>query len=79
MADAIRVFAGNPGHAEALVRGQRATLVVFCRTANDFTRYRGARTDALAAALYAGKPPTWLEAVPISSRAGLSVLRVTPE
>ncbi len=79
MADTIRVFADDPAKAEALVRGQQATLIVFCRTANDFTRYRRARQDALAAALYARKPPAWLEAVPISSRAGLSVWRVKPD
>jgi hypothetical protein len=79
MADSIRVFAGDPGQAEALVRKQKATLIVFCRTANDFSKYRGARKDGLAAQLYAGTPPAWLEAVPIASRAGLSVWRVKPE
>lgn len=78
MADSIRVFAGDPGHAEALVRKQGATLIVFCRTANDLSKYRRARKDALAAQLYAGTPPAWLESVPISSRAGLSVWRVKP-
>ena len=76
MADTIRAFAGDPAKAEALVRGQQATLVVFCRTANDFTKYRLARKDGLAAQLYAGTPPAWLEAVPINSRAGLSVWRL---
>jgi len=79
MADSIRVFAGDAGQAEALVRKQKATLIVFCRTANDFSKYRGARKDGLAAQLYAGTPPAWLEAVPIASRAGLSVWRVKPE
>lgn len=76
MADTIRVFADDPAKAEALVRKQQATLVIFCRTADDFTGYRYARKDALAAQLYAGKPPTWLEAVPTATRAGLSVWRV---
>ncbi|MEI4506357.1 hypothetical protein WBQ88_03495 [Sphingopyxis sp. CCNWLW253] len=79
MADSIRVFAGDPGHAEALVRKQAATLIIFCRTANDLSKYRRARKDALAAQLYAGTPPAWLEAVPIVSRAGLSVWRVKPD
>lgn len=78
MADSIRIFAGDPAKAETLVRQHGATLIVFCRTANDLTKYRHARKDALAAQLYAGKPPTWLEAVPIASRAGLSVWRVKP-
>ncbi len=78
MADAIRVFADDPAKAEALVRKQKATLIVFCRTANDFTKYRRARPDAIAAQLYAGKPPIWLEAIPVGTRAGLSVWRVTP-
>lgn len=76
MADTIRAFAGDPAKAEALVRRQQATLIVTCRTANDFTKYRLARKDGLAAQLYAGTPPAWLAAVPIASRAGLSVWRV---
>ncbi|MDO9368882.1 MAG: hypothetical protein Q7T68_09960 [Sphingopyxis sp.] len=79
MADAIRVFAGDPARAEALVREQQAALVVFCRSANDFTQYRGARRDSLAGQLYAGKPPLWLEAVPIGGATGLSVWRVKPK
>jgi hypothetical protein len=78
MADSIRVFAGDPARAEALVRKHGATLIVFCRTANDFAQYREARKDALAAQLYAQKAPAWLEPVPIASRAGLSVWRVKP-
>ena len=79
MADTIRVFVGDPAKAEALVRKQRATLIVFCRTAADFDQYRRARKDALAARLYAGKPPAWLEAVPVGAGRGLSVWRVKPE
>lgn len=79
MADTIRVFAGDPDQAGALTRRQQAAFIVFCRTANDFTRYRRARKDSLGAQLYAGTPPPWLEAVPIGSRAGLSVWRVKPE
>ena len=78
MADSIRVFADDPAKAEALVRKQQASLIVFCRTANDFSLYRSARKDSLAAQLYAGKPPKWLDAVPISTNAGLSVWRVKP-
>jgi hypothetical protein len=79
MADTIRAFAGDPTKAEALVRRQQAALIVLCRTANDFTKYRRARKDSLGGQLYAGTPPAWLEAVPIGSRAGLSVWRVKPE
>ncbi|MBO9697184.1 MAG: hypothetical protein J7499_13385 [Sphingopyxis sp.] len=79
MADTIRAFAGDPDKAEALVRRQQAALIVYCRTANDFTKYRRARKDSLGAQLYSGNPPAWLEAVPVSSRAGLSVWRVKPE
>ncbi|WP_428631706.1 hypothetical protein [Sphingopyxis sp.] len=78
MADSIRAFAGDPAKAEALVRKNGATLIVFCPTANDLGQYRRARKDALAAQLYAGKAPTWLAAVPVASRAGLSVWRVKP-
>jgi hypothetical protein len=78
MADTIRIFADDPAKAEALARKQQATLIVYCRTANDFGKYRDARKDALAAQLYAGTPPAWLEPVPIASRAGLSVWRVRP-
>lgn len=78
MADALHIFTGDPAKAEALVRKNAATLIVFCRTANDFDKYRHARKDALAAQLYAGEAPDWLEPVPIASRAGLSVWRVKP-
>lgn len=78
MADTIRVFVGDPAKAEALVRKQKATLIIFCRSANDLDQYRRARKDALAAQLYAGKPPAWLEALPIGKQAGLSVWRVKP-
>ena len=40
---------------------------------------RQARKDALAAQLYAGKPPAWLEAVPLTARTGLRVWRVKSE
>jgi hypothetical protein len=78
MADTIRVFVGDPGQAEALVRKQGATLIAFCRSANDFTQYRRARKDGLAAQLYAGKAPGWLEAVPIGEQSALSAWRVKP-
>ena len=78
MADTIRVFVGDPAQAEALVRKQGATLIAFCRSAPDFDQYRRARKDGLAARLHAGKPPAWLEAVPIGKKNGLSVWRVRP-
>lgn len=78
MADTIRVFVGDPAKAEALVRKQKATLIAFCRTANDLVQYRRAREDALAAQLYAGKPPAWLEPLSVGERTGLSVWRVKP-
>ncbi len=76
MADTIRAFVGDPAHAEALVRGQEATLIVFCPTANDFERYRGARRDGLAAQLSAGRAPAWLEPLEIGGNTALSVWRV---
>ena len=78
MADTIGAFVGNPAKAEALVRKNQATLVVICRTAGDLTQYRRARKDALAVQLYAGRPPAWLESVPIGGSSGLSVWRVKP-
>ncbi|MBB5704811.1 hypothetical protein [Sphingopyxis panaciterrulae] len=78
MADTIRVFLGDSSRAEALVRARGATLIVVCRSANDFTQYRKARADDLAAQLYAGKPPAWLEPVPLGVTTGLEVWRVRP-
>ena len=78
MANTLRAFVGDPARAESLVRGERAGLVVICRTANDLVQYRRARADSLAAQLYAGKTPAWLEPLPIASRAGLAVWRVKP-
>lgn len=78
MADTIRAFTGDPAKAEALVRKQKATLIVFCRGANDLSQYRRARKDGLAAQLYAETAPAWLEPVAIGKRSGLSVWRVKP-
>src|SRR3546814_15152963 len=78
MADTIRAFLGDPAQAEALVRGRGATLIVVCRSANDFTQYRRARADGLAASLYAGKPPIWLEPVPLGVAPGLAAWAVRP-
>jgi len=78
MADTIRAFLGDPARAEALVRGRDATLIVVCRSANDFTQYRKARADGLAAKLYAGRPPAWLEPVPLGVETGLAAWRVRP-
>ncbi len=78
MADTIRAFVGDPANAEALVRKNKATLIVICRTANDLVQYRLARKDALAAQLYAGTPPAWLAPVPVGRSSGLSVWRVKP-
>ena len=76
MADTIRAFVGDPDAAETLVRRQRATLVVVCRGANDFGLYRRGRRDGLAAQLAAGRPPAWLEPLPIGAGTGLGVWRV---
>lgn len=78
MADTIRAFLGDPAKAEALVRGRGATLIVVCRSASDFGNYRKARADGLAARLYAGKPPAWLEPVPLGTATGLAAWRVRP-
>ncbi len=78
MADTIRAFVGDPAQTEALVRKNQATLVVICRTAPDLTQYRRARKGALAAQLYAGKPPAWLESVPVGGSSGLAAWRVKP-
>src|SRR3546814_19124432 len=72
----IRVFLGDPSRAEALVRARGATLIVVCRSANDFTQYRKARADDLAAQLYAGKPPAWLAPVPLGVTKGPEAWRV---
>lgn len=78
MADTIRAFIGDSARAESLVRKQKASLIVFCRTASDLAQYRQVRKDGLAAQLYMGRPPAWLEAVPIGGKTGLSVWRVKP-
>lgn len=78
MADTIRAFISDPATAEPLVRKHKAALIIFCRTANDFTSYRETNAKGLAARLYAGQPPAWLEPVAISGSKGLSVWRVRP-
>lgn len=76
MADTIRAFAGDPAGAEALVRRNSAAMIVICRTASDFTLYRRARKDNLAAQLYAGQAPDWLTPIVLSGDTGLAAWRV---
>lgn len=78
MADTLRIFIGDPAKAEALVRKQKATLIVYCPTANDFSQYRRVSKASLAARLYAGTPPGWLERMPMPGDSGLAVWRVRP-
>ncbi|HEX2813906.1 MAG TPA: hypothetical protein VHO04_14620 [Sphingopyxis sp.] len=78
MADTLRIFIGDPAKAEALVRKQKATLVVYCPGANDFSQYRRVSKASLAARLYAGTPPAWLERVALPGDTGLAVWRVKP-
>ncbi|MGV7122876.1 hypothetical protein [Sphingopyxis sp. 550A] len=78
MADTLRIFIGDPAKAEALVRKQKATLIVYCPGADDFSQYRRVSKASLAARLYAGKPPRWLERVALSGDSGLAVWRVRP-
>lgn len=78
MADTLRVFTGDPAKAEALVRKQQASLIVYCAGANDFTRYRREAKQGLAAQLYAGKAPGWLEPVAMPAGSSLAVWRVKP-
>jgi hypothetical protein len=78
MADTLRIFIGDPAKAEALVRKQKATLIVYCPGADDFSQYRRVSKASLAARLYAGKPPRWLERVASSGDSGLAVWRVRP-
>ena len=78
MADTLRIFIGDPAKAEALVRKQKATLIVFCPAADDFTAYRHVSKGDLAAQLYAGKAPGWLERVPLGIGTRLAVWRVKP-
>jgi hypothetical protein len=79
MADTINAFIGTADRAETLVRRRQATLIVFCRTANDFRYYRSVGRNSLAQHLAAGNPPAWLEPVAIGREYGLSVWRVKPE
>ena len=78
MADTLRVFTGDPAKAAALVRKQQASLIVYCAGANDFTRYRREAKQGLAAQLYAGKAPAWLEPVAMPAGSSLAVWRVKP-
>ncbi|HEY0594392.1 hypothetical protein [Sphingopyxis sp.] len=79
MADTINAFIGTADQAETVVRRRKATLIVFCRTANDFRYYRSVGRNSLAQRLDAGNPPAWLEPVAIGREYGLSVWRVKPE
>lgn len=78
MADAIRFFIGVPAKGEALAHRRQATLVMICGLAGDAQHYRDRHKEGLAAALYRGQPPAWLEPLRDGGKDGLSVWRVKP-
>lgn len=78
MADTIRFFLDGGARAEGIAHRRGARMIVVCLSANDFTRYRKSHPDGLAARLYAGKPPTWLEPVSLGDTKGLMAWRVRP-
>lgn len=76
MIDVIAAFTGNPADAEAIVRRNRATLVVACLNGNEILTYRRARADNLANLLANGRPPVWLEPLADFSKGPLRVYAV---
>ncbi|MBN2972666.1 hypothetical protein JW805_11630 [Roseomonas aeriglobus] len=64
MREVVEAFSGDPAHAQAIVRANRATHVLLCLTAGDTAVFRARRPDNLANQLRAGHTPGWLQPVP---------------
>jgi hypothetical protein len=72
----IRAFTSEPGEAEPIVRGTRASYVVACSSERDLATFRELSPNNLANVLAEGRPPSWLEPVPGFDSGTLRVYRV---
>jgi hypothetical protein len=63
--DVMHAFMAPPDQALAYVHKRHATLVVACTVAPELRIYRDYAPQGLAARLLAGKPPAWLQPVPV--------------
>lgn len=70
MHDVIAAFLGTGDEAHALVRKHGAAYVVACDDLVEAGVYRDMQEQGLMARLLAGKPPVWLQPVPLPPEAG---------
>ena len=76
MRDAIRFFVFPVQEAERIAAHRQFDYVVFCPGAPEAIRYATRGPHSLSAMLRAGKPPRWLERMPVQGLYGLQVWRV---
>lgn len=76
MRDVIELFLVPPAAGAAILERRQIDYLVFCVNASESIRYARNGRDGLAAALQAGRPPSWLEPLPMASSRYLKVWRV---
>ena len=70
MRDVISAFLARPDEAHALIRKHGAAYVLTCSDLTEAGVYRDMSGKGLMALLLAGKPPSWLQPVPLPGDAG---------
>ncbi len=76
--EAHRILHASPQEAERRLRAVGASYVVTCKGLDSTTSQGPVPADALQTLLFAGKPPAFLEPVPLAAPTPLKVWRVKP-
>ncbi len=76
--EAHRILHDAPAEAERRLRSIGATYVITCQGLDSTTTQGEVPADALQTLLFAGKPPAFLEPVPLDKPTPLKVWRVKP-
>jgi hypothetical protein len=76
MHDVIELFLSPPNDGVKIIARRQVDYLVFCPGAPESIRYSNRAPHGLAAALEAGKEPTWLEPVSLPGLRALKVWRV---
>ena len=79
MRSVITTAMADPQAARAALAEYRITYVALCADLAEPHIYAAQAPDGFMAQLIAGKPPAWLEPVPLGPGTGLQVWRVRPE
>jgi hypothetical protein len=76
MRDMIELFLAPPAAGAEILQRRQVDYLAFCLNAAESIRYARHGRGGLAAALQAGRPPSWLEPLPSASSRYLKVWRV---